>query len=49
MTDVTLRGPLPEDIQSILAWAACLTGAGSPDLYVSILRKVGFTDFIVED
>ena len=49
MTDVTINGPLPEDIQSLLGWVACLTGAGSPELYVSILRDAGFTEFIVED
>ena len=49
MTDVTISRPLPEDIQSLLAWVACLTGAGSPELYVSILRDAGFTEFIVEN
>ena len=49
MTDVTVSKPLPEDVQSLLAWVACLAGAGSPDLYLSILREAGFTDFIVED
>jgi SAM-dependent methyltransferase len=49
MTDVTIDGPLPEDIQSLLGWVACLAGAGSPELYVSILRDAGFTEFIVED
>ena len=49
MTDVTISRPLPEDIQSLLAWVACLTGAGSPELYVSILRDAGFTEFLVED
>jgi len=49
MTDVTISRPVPEDIQSLLAWIACLTGAGSPELYVSILKDAGFTEFIVED
>ncbi|MFC2062558.1 class I SAM-dependent methyltransferase [Chloroflexota bacterium] len=49
MTDVTINGPLPKDIQSLLGWIACLAGASSPDLYVSILKNAGFTDFIVED
>ncbi|MFC2013554.1 methyltransferase domain-containing protein [Chloroflexota bacterium] len=49
MTDVTICAPLPEDIQSLLAWVACLTGAGSQELYVSILKEVGFSDFIIED
>lgn len=49
MTDVTINGLLPEDIQSMLGWVVCLAGAGSPDLYVSILRNAGFTEFLVED
>jgi len=49
VTDVTISPPLPEDIQSLLAWVACLTGAGSQELYVSILKGVGFSDFIIED
>jgi len=49
MTDVTISCPLPEDVQSLLAWVACLAGAGSPDLYVSFLRNVGFTEFLIED
>jgi len=49
MTDVTVSSPLPEDIQSLLGWVACLAGAGSPELYVSILKDAGFTKFIIED
>jgi len=49
MTDVTVSKTLPEDAQSLLAWVACLAGAVSPDMYVSILKEVGFTDFIIED
>jgi len=49
MTDVTISRSLPEDVQSLLTWVACLTGAGSPELYVSILEEAGFSDFIVED
>jgi SAM-dependent methyltransferase len=49
MTDVVINGPLPEDIQSLLGWVACLAGSGSPELYVSILSDAGFNEFIVED
>jgi hypothetical protein len=49
MTDVTINGLLPEDIQSLLGWVVCLTGAGSPELYVSLLKDAGFTEFLVED
>jgi len=49
MTDMTTSAPLPEDFQSLLGWIACVTGAGSSKLYVSILEEAGFSDFIVED
>ena len=49
MTDMTVSNPLPEDIQSLLGWVACITGANSQDAYVSILRDAGFTRFLIED
>jgi len=36
-------------ITALLGWVACLAGAGSPELYVSILKDAGFTKFIIED
>ncbi len=49
MTDVTVSGPLPEDIQSLLSWIACLAGAGTSGDYVSILEEAGFTDYAIEN
>ncbi|MFC2009106.1 class I SAM-dependent methyltransferase [Chloroflexota bacterium] len=49
ITDVTVNGPMPEDIQSVLAWVACIGGAGSSSDYVSLLSKAGFSDFVTED
>jgi ubiquinone/menaquinone biosynthesis C-methylase UbiE len=49
LTDVTISGPLPHDIQSLLAWVACVAGSGPPEEYVSKLEEAGFTDFTVED
>ena len=49
MTDVTASKLLPEDVQSLLAWVACLAGAVSSDMYVSLLKEAGFTDLIFED
>jgi arsenite methyltransferase len=49
LTDMTVSGPLPDDIQSLLAWVACVAGAGTPEEYVATLREAGFTDFTVED
>lgn len=49
ITDITVNGTLPEDIQSLLSWVACVAGAGTPDFYISELEKGGFTNFTVED
>lgn len=49
LTDVTVNGTLPEDIQSLLSWVACVAGAGTPDQYVATLQEAGFNDFTVED
>ncbi len=49
MTDMTINGNLPDDIQSILTWVACVAGAGSVQEYISILNKAGFTNFTTED
>ncbi|GAI91123.1 unnamed protein product, partial [marine sediment metagenome] len=40
---------MPEDIQSLLSWVACVAGAGTPELYISALKKAGFADFVIED
>jgi SAM-dependent methyltransferase len=49
LTDMTVIGTLPEDIQSLLAWVACVAGAGTPQEYVSTLQAAGFAEFAVED
>jgi SAM-dependent methyltransferase len=49
LTDMTVSGPLPEDVQSLLAWVACVAGAGTAGDYVATLRKAGFASFVVED
>lgn len=49
LTDMTISGSLPEDIQSMLTWVACITGAGTSDEYVMTLDKHGFADFVIED
>ena len=49
LTDMTVSGPLPDDIQSLLAWVACVAGAGTTEDYVATLRTAGFADFTVED
>ena len=49
LTDMTVQGTLPDDIESLLAWVACVAGAGSPEEYVTTLQAAAFTDFVVED
>ncbi len=49
LSDMTLSGPLPPDIQSLLAWVACIAGADTPEGYVATLKEAGFTNFGVQD
>ena len=49
LTDMTVSGRLPDDIQSLLAWVSCVAGAGTPEDYVSTLQAAGFADFVVDD
>jgi ubiquinone/menaquinone biosynthesis C-methylase UbiE len=49
LTDMTIRGALPADIQSLLGWVACVAGAGTAQDYLTILQQAGFVEFCVED
>ena len=49
LTDVTASGPLPDDIRGVLAWVACVAGAGTPQAYVAALQNAGFSHFGLED
>ena len=49
LTDMTVSSPLPDDIQNLLAWVACVAGAGTGEEYVATLQGAGFTDFVIED
>ena len=49
LTDMTVSGPLPEGLESLLGWVACVAGAGSPEEYVATLRMAGFMDLTLED
>ena len=49
LTDMTVSGPLPEQIETLLAWVACVAGAGTPEDYVTTLQAAGFASFVVED
>jgi SAM-dependent methyltransferase len=49
LTDITVNDDLPEDVQTLLGWVACVAGAATPEKYVAILRGAGFADLTVED
>jgi arsenite methyltransferase len=49
LTDMTVNGHLPEDIQGLLGWVACVAGAGRSEDYVEALRSAGLIGFHVED
>ena len=49
VTDVTIAGPLPESLRSLLAWAACLADAQRADDYVQQFKGAGFTVTAAED
>jgi len=49
LTDMTVKGTLPDDVQSLLAWVACVAGAGTQQEYVTTLQAAGFADFNMGD
>ncbi len=49
LTDMTVNGSLPDDLQNLLAWVACVAGAGPPHAYVAVFEEAGFVQFTVED
>lgn len=49
VTDITVNGPLPEEIQTALAWVACIRGAGTTSEYVSEFADAGFDGFAITD
>jgi ubiquinone/menaquinone biosynthesis C-methylase UbiE len=49
LTDITMTGDLPDDMQTLLAWLACVAGAGTSEHYTALLADAGFGGFVVED
>jgi arsenite methyltransferase len=43
LSDLTRSGPLPAELDSLLAWVACIADAQPIDDYVSILAQAGFS------
>jgi len=49
LSDLTRSGPLPTELDSLLAWVACIADAQPIEEYVSILAKAGFSMNQVEN
>lgn len=48
LADLVRRGPLPEELRTLLAWVACLGDARPEEEYHSILGAAGFVVALVE-
>lgn len=48
LSDLTRKGAIPEDLQGLLAWIACIAGAQPLEDYVRYLAEVGLTVQLVE-
>jgi arsenite methyltransferase len=49
LSDLTRQGELPEDLQGLLAWIACIADAQPLADYVDYLTEAGFTTNLVEE
>jgi ubiquinone/menaquinone biosynthesis C-methylase UbiE len=49
MTDITRRGEVPQDLQGLLAWVACIGAAQPRDTYETYLRDAGLTITLGEE
>lgn len=49
MTDIILRGEVPDGLRSQVSFACCLAGAWRIEEYVNLLAEVGFQSQCVED
>ncbi len=49
LSDLTRRGPLPEDLRGLLAWIACVADAGTEQEYMGYLRSAGLIPGATED
>ena len=43
LSDLTRAGPLPRELEGLLAWAACIADARPIDEYTAYLQNAGFT------
>ena len=49
ITDIILRGRIPEDLRTRTAFAACIAGARSLEDYIKLFEEAGFQDPYIED
>jgi ubiquinone/menaquinone biosynthesis C-methylase UbiE len=48
MSDLTRSGPLPQDLEGLLAWIACIADARPVEEYAGYLKEAGFGVTTVE-
>jgi len=48
MSDLTLTGPLPQDLEGLLAWIACIADARPVEDYAGCLESAGFEVTTIE-
>ena len=49
ITDLTVNGPLPEALQGVAAWVACVADAQPVQRYAAILTAAGFAHIATEE
>ena len=49
LTDLTVNGPLPEELQGLAAWVACVADARPVAEYAATLAAHGFATVVTED
>jgi ubiquinone/menaquinone biosynthesis C-methylase UbiE len=49
LSDLTRRGPLAPELETLLAWVACIADAQPVETYVALLTAAGFAPGLVEN
>jgi len=49
LSDLTRRGPLAPELETLLAWVACIADAQPVETYVALLGAAGFAPGLVEN
>ena len=48
MSDLTRSGPLPQDLEGLLAWIACIADARPVEQYAGYLKEAGLDVTVIE-